>query len=81
MCIQNCVELSIELCRTRNWGFQSIRELYTEPRKPGGWEAIPLPAIPCGGLWLVDSIRDSDSCLPSSVFLSDKRGGTSHTGA
>ena len=61
------MELSVELCGTRSWGFQSIRELCTEPRKLGGWEAIPLPAMPCGGLWLVDSICDSDTGLLSRV--------------
>ena len=60
MYIQSCVELSIEFYGTRNWGFQSIRELCTEPRKLGSWETIPLPTMPCGGLWLVDSICDSD---------------------
>ena len=50
VCIQSCVELSIELCGTRSWGFQSIRELYIEPRKLGGWEAIPLPTMPYNSL-------------------------------
>ena len=73
MGVINCV--SSELCRVeyralwnQSWGFQNIRKLYIEPRKPSGWEAIPLPAMPCvSSSWLVLLGGQGEQC--TGLFL------------